>query len=90
VIGVDDGEQHVVVAMPGEAVLAATYTIDFPTQTGTLDPIWLWLSPYAQDATYAPLDHSRWAGFNVLLHDFDGDGKNEVCPRGTSGRSSTS
>ena len=78
IVGVDDGEQHVVIAMPGEAVMAAKYTIDFPSQTGTFEPLWFWLSPWARDPSFDLATHQRWKGFNILLDDFDGDGKNEV------------
>ena len=78
VLGEDDGEQHIVIAMPGEAVMAAKYSIHFPSQTGTLEPIWFWLSPYAQDPDYDAASPSRWKSFNILLDDFDDDGKNEV------------
>ena len=85
VVGEDDGEFHVVLSMAGEAVLAAEIEVDLATQTGTLEPLWFWLSPYAlakwpsQPGTKPPAQHGdAWVSPNLLLWDFDGDGQNEV------------
>lgn len=84
--GKDDGDTDIAIVMGGEAVLAARMSIDYPSKTGTLTPIFMYLTPeQASECVVEPSgklvvppNHVGKRGTNLLIWDFDGDGRNEV------------
>ena len=87
--GQDDGDLDVLIVLSNEALLAARVDIDWSVQppTGTLTPLWFWLTDYAVASGpqglngVPPGDHDGTSHRNALIWDLDGDGENEVVVR---------
>lgn len=71
----NDGMQDdIVITQPGEAVLAAEMQINWSAKTGTLNPLWFWLSPYATTVMGSnPNSHS---GVNGVGYTCEGTDRN--------------
>ncbi|WP_145192249.1 hypothetical protein [Planctomycetes bacterium Pla163] len=84
--GADDGDLNIVIYNSNEAALAARLDIDWGTKSVTVTPLWFWLSPYALDSANgglagSPPTPNQRSGTELtgpIIHDFDGDGENEV------------
>lgn len=82
--GPDDGDLDIAIATSQEAVLVARLEFDRNGRTGELTPLWFWLSPWARSTLFdpaqpsTPLAHGGGPERNVLIWDFDEDGRNEV------------
>ena len=72
----DDGDTNVVLYMGDEVLLGARLVVDWPTETGTLEPLWAWKLPNTPPSP--PSTHLGLAAHNCLIWDFDEDGTNEV------------
>ena len=67
----------IVITMAGEAVFAAKMQIDFATMTGQLQPLWLWLTPYARTLPgpfHAPASCNALNRNNAFIWNFVADG----------------